>query len=42
MSFDTSKLGEHWSSKYDIKKYIWGTEPSDVARLALEVFKKTI
>jgi SAM-dependent methyltransferase len=40
MSFDTSKLGEHWSGKYEIKKYIWGTDPSDVARHAIEIFKK--
>ena len=40
MSFDTSKLGEHWSSRYEIKKYIWGTDPSSVARHALGIFQK--
>ena len=40
MSFDTSKLGEHWSGKYEIKKYIWGTDPSGMARHALEIFRK--
>jgi len=39
MSFDTSKLVEHWSGKYEVKKYIWGTDPSGMARHALEVFK---
>ena len=40
MSFDTSKLGEHWSGRYEIKKYIWGTDASGIARHALEIFKK--
>jgi SAM-dependent methyltransferase len=40
MSFDTSKLGEHWSGRYEIKKHIWGTEPSGMARHALEIFKQ--
>jgi SAM-dependent methyltransferase len=40
MSFDTSKLGEHWSGRYEVKKYIWGTDSSDVARQTLGIFKK--
>jgi len=40
MSFDTSGLGQHWSSRYTEKKHIWGTEPSDMARHALDIFKE--
>lgn len=40
MSFDTSGLGEHWSDRYTERKYIWGTEPSGVARDALALFQK--
>jgi len=40
MSFDTSKLGEHWSGRYKVKKYVWGTDPSGMARHALGTFKK--
>lgn len=40
MSFDTSKLGEHWNGRYEIKKYIWGTDASGMARHALDIFKQ--